>query len=155
MSSCSASSTPYMSAMLLIAVGHNSKATLLICCGAVASVCMAAVRVKTKTAHFARIAAAGPPPAVTSKGLLSTGFQLPGVELHQLQPIGRPAGTTPRREPAWCGRSYRTGTLGHGINLRPDLHCSFNRVIRHRTFVPGAIFADFSMARQAGLRVTG
>ena len=34
-------------------------------------------------------------------------------------------------------------------------HCSFNRVIRHRTFVPGAIFADFSMARQAGLRVTG
>jgi hypothetical protein len=35
------------------------------------------------------------------------------------------------------------------------IHCSFNRVIRHRTFVPGAIFADFSMARQAGLRVTG
>ena len=34
-------------------------------------------------------------------------------------------------------------------------HCSFNRVIRPRTFVPGAIFADFSMARQAGLRVTG
>ena len=38
---------------------------------------------------------------------------------------------------------------------RDSHHCSFNRVIRHRTFVPGAIFADFSMARQAGLRVTG